>query len=262
TLTARKALVVDSGAQIKTTGGSSASRNFLILPTGSTPPTTGTFSPPLAPSDETFLPPCTAPAQTGCLTPCPVCGNHAVEFPETCDNGGAPNACCDATCRAPNCNDGNACTTDSCSPTSGCTNTPITARTTTTTTTTSTTSTSTTSTSSTTTTTATTTTTTSGVPFGGDDTGCVPDTKNHLKCGDSIGKAVGKAIRAVIKCHQKQADAAFATLNGKVTTFDEELCEEGPNGGKSAKEKFEAAIAKIGPSGKNLCTSQQLALAS
>ena len=338
TLTARKALVVDSGAQIKTTGGSSASRNFLILPTGSTPPTTGTFSPPLAPSDETFLPPCTAPAQTGCLTPCPVCGNHAVEFPETCDNGGAPNACCDATCRAPNCNDGNACTTDSCSPTSGCTNTPITGCTTTTTsttirtttttirttttttiltstttlstttttantttttvatttttvatttstttttiattttsttttptsttttsTTTSTTSTSTTSTSSTTTTTATTTTTTSGVPFGGDDTGCVPDTKNHLKCGDSIGKAVGKAIRAVIKCHQKQADAAFATLNGKVTTFDEELCEEGPNGGKSAKEKFEAAIAKIGPSGKNLCTSQQLALAS
>src|SRR5439155_1653045 len=76
TLTARKALVVDSGAQIKTTGGSSASRNFLILPTGSTPPTTGTFSPPLAPSDETFLRPCTAPAQTGCLTPCPVCPNH------------------------------------------------------------------------------------------------------------------------------------------------------------------------------------------
>ena len=66
----------------------------------------------------------------------------------------------------------------------------------------------------------------------------------------------------MIKCHQKQAAAVFITLNGKATTFSEELCEEGPNGGKSAKEKYEAAIAKMGPSGKNICSSQQLTAAA
>src|SRR5207302_346201 len=162
-----------------------------------------------------------------------------------CDTG-TPNACCDATCRAPNCNDSNPCTTDTCSPSTGCTNTPIVGCTTTTTSTTlrptttttrptttttlATTTTTlgggTTTTTTTTTSTTTTTTTTPGVQFGGDDTGCIPDSKNHLKCGDSIGKAFGKAIRAVIVCHQKQAGAVFATLNGKTTTFSEELCEE------------------------------------
>jgi len=102
----------------------------------------------------------------------------------------------------------------------------------------------------TTTSTSTTSTTTSTtLAFGGDDTGCVPDTKGHLKCGDGLGKAFGKAIRAVIKCHQKQAHAAFAG-----PPADDEACEEGTGTGKAAKEKLDAAIAKLSP----LCSGQQL----
>ena len=86
----------------------------------------------------------------------------------------------------------------------------------------------------------------------------MPDSKNHLKCGDSIGKALAKAIRAVIGCHQKQADAVFSALNGRPIPFDEEQCEEGPSAGKSAKEKLDAALAKLGPSGKDLCSAKQL----
>ena len=35
------------------------------------------------------LPTCTAAGQTGCLVPCPGCGNGMVEFPETCDTSAA-----------------------------------------------------------------------------------------------------------------------------------------------------------------------------
>ena len=93
-----------------------------------------------------------------------------------------------------------------------------------------------------------------------DDTGCVSQTKdapagvvNTLKCGDGLGKAFSKAIQSVIKCHAKQADATFKGGTG----VDDETCETN-NGGKSAKEKLDAAIAKIAP----LCTSTQLTLAA
>src|SRR5262249_56916760 len=68
-------------------------------------------------------PTCTATGQTGCLLPCPVCGNGVVEFPETCDNNvGTPQSCdgCSAFCQVENCTDTNVCTTDSCDPTLGC----------------------------------------------------------------------------------------------------------------------------------------------
>ena len=66
---------------------------------------------------------CTATVTTGCLTPCPTCGNGVVEYPETCDNNsGTPVSCdgCSATCQLESCNDGNGCTADSCDPTLGC----------------------------------------------------------------------------------------------------------------------------------------------
>ncbi|TMA37439.1 MAG: hypothetical protein E6J79_10455 [Deltaproteobacteria bacterium] len=100
-----------------------------------------------------------------------------------------------------------------------------------------------------TTTTTTTTVTSTTLTFGGDDTGCVPDTKGHLKCGDGLGKAFGNALRAVIKCHQKQAHAAFAG-----TPADDEPCEDGTGTGKSAREKLDAAIAKLAV----MCSAQQL----
>jgi len=78
-----------------------------------------------------------------------------------------------------------------------------------------------------------------GAPFGGDDPGCVPDTKDALKCSDGAAKAFLKAYQAVIKCHIKQADGVQ-----KSKPADDETCETS-NGGKSAKEKLDAALAKL-----------------
>src|SRR5207253_3575192 len=46
--------------------------------------------------------------------------------------------------------------------------------------------------------------------------------------------------QTVIKCHIKAADAAVNSM-----PFDEELCESNPSSGKGAKEKYDAAIAKL-----------------
>jgi len=95
-----------------------------------------------------------------------------------------------------------------------------------------------------------------------DDTGCVPGSKDNpsapnvaatLKCADAIAKAFSKAVTSVIKCHKKQADAVF-----KGSPVDDEACETGPNNGKSAKEKLDAAIAKV----SSLCTSSELTFAA
>jgi cysteine-rich repeat protein len=67
-------------------------------------------------------PPCTPSGPPGCLLPCPACGNGVIEFPETCDTVGTPQSCdgCSLFCQLENCDDANACTTDSCSPALGC----------------------------------------------------------------------------------------------------------------------------------------------
>src|SRR5438552_7244808 len=102
----------------------------------------------------------------------------------------------------------------------------------------------------------------SGISGASDDTGCVPQTKDDpsggtvstLKCGDGLGKAFASAIRAVIKCHAKMASSVL-----KGVPVDDEVCESNdPVKHKSAKEKLDAAIAKIAP----LCTSTQLTLAA
>src|SRR5436305_1369107 len=79
-----------------------------------------------------------------------------------------------------------------------------------------------------------------GDPFGGDDAGCIPPTAAVGKCEDGVQKALTRYIQTVIKCHIKAADAG---VEGK--PFDEELCESDPVGGKGAKEKYDAAIAKL-----------------
>jgi len=136
---ARKMLNVTAGASIRTTGSDPTSRNFVTVPTGSPTPGGPAFFPPLARNDVTFAPPCTAfNTPPNCLASCPVCGNGVVEYPETCDNGTANGPCkpCGPTCRRADCNDDNPCTTDTCDPIGGCTNTFIPGCTTTTTTTT------------------------------------------------------------------------------------------------------------------------------
>jgi hypothetical protein len=103
--------------------------------------------------------------------------------------------------------------------------------------------------------TTTTTTTTTLAPFGGDDPGCVPGSKSTLKCGDAIGKAIGKAAAAVIKCHKKQADDRFKAVPDTTTGPAEDACSEN-KAGKSAKEKLDAAIGKV----TAFCSPSQLAL--
>src|SRR5438552_14686259 len=79
-----------------------------------------------------------------------------------------------------------------------------------------------------------------GDPFGGDDAGCIPPTTAVAKCEDGVQKALSKYIQTVIKCHIKAADYAVTS-----TPFDEELCESDPSTAKGAKEKYDAAIAKL-----------------
>src|SRR5438876_912854 len=79
-----------------------------------------------------------------------------------------------------------------------------------------------------------------GDPIGGDDPGCAPANKDDLKCSDGNLKNFAKAWAAAIKCHIKQADSAFKNA----APADDEACET--NGaGKSAKEKLDAARAKL-----------------
>jgi hypothetical protein len=64
----------------------------------------------------------------GCINPCPVCGNGAIEFPETCDQGVVPPvqcAGCSTACQIQTCSDGRFCTTDRCDPKFGCFNEPV-----------------------------------------------------------------------------------------------------------------------------------------
>src|SRR5438094_6766777 len=79
-----------------------------------------------------------------------------------------------------------------------------------------------------------------GDPFGGDDAGCIPPTAAVGKCEDGVQKALTRYIQTVIKCHIKAADAAMKSM-----PLDEELCESNPSSGKGAKEKYDAAIAKL-----------------
>ena len=89
--------------------------------TAKPPVVTGPVTPAATPTD---LATCTAPGQPACIAPCPTCGDGVIEYPETCDDLGAPQSCdgCSTFCRAEECDDGSICTGDSCSPTRGCRN--------------------------------------------------------------------------------------------------------------------------------------------
>jgi hypothetical protein len=120
-LTARKQLTV--AGTIDATGGTLAlnGSTTMIRPTTIAPVVTGTITP--APIDTPRVHCTGLPGDpVFCLDPCPVCGNGTTEFPETCDTAGTPVSCdgCSTVCQVENCNDGKACTTDSCDPVLGC----------------------------------------------------------------------------------------------------------------------------------------------
>ena len=91
-----------------------------------------------------------------------------------------------------------------------------------------------------------------GQPFGGDDTGCVPDSTDHLRCANTVTRAFSSLVSSVIRCHRRQA---MARMKGQ--TFDEESCEEATpsSGGRSAEERFNARISRIAPH----CSAAQIA---
>jgi hypothetical protein len=127
-ITAREQLTILGSVDATTTGGTAPADgvNRFTYPSRKPPSISGTVTP--APA-VTALPTCTSASQTGCLVPCPTCGNGVVEFPETCDTAGTPQGCdgCSVFCQVedPSCNDANVCTTDSCAPSLGCRHAPV-----------------------------------------------------------------------------------------------------------------------------------------
>ncbi len=104
-------------------------RNRLLHRLGVSPVLAGSVIAPAA----TVLPlttcPTGGPTTPPCLAPCPTCGNGQVEFPETCDPvAGVPMSCrlgCSLFCQVEDCDDGLACSTDSCLPALGCRHQPV-----------------------------------------------------------------------------------------------------------------------------------------
>jgi hypothetical protein len=87
-----------------------------------------------------------------------------------------------------------------------------------------------------------------------DDTGCVSNTLNHLKCSSKIAKLLGKAVSTVIVCHVKQAGMRFKGSSANGAGMSEENCEDNP--GNSAKGKLDAGLSGLASSG--LCDPSQL----
>jgi hypothetical protein len=67
-----------------------------------------------------------------------------------------------------------------------------------------------------------------GTPWGGDDSGVLTCDKTAVACENKVDTALSVLVKAMIKCHVKQADAVF---KGK-PAFDEEACES------TAKQSF------------------------
>ncbi len=106
-----------------------------------------------------------------------------------------------------------------------------------------------------------------GDPFGGDDTGCVPDTADHLRCSKTVAKAFGKLFRSVATCHGRQAGDAFhgnffgdgdavggaaETVPATAVSVSLKACET------AAKGKFDEVITHVTP----ICSPAVLAGAS
>jgi hypothetical protein len=84
-----------------------------------------------------------------------------------------------------------------------------------------------------------------GDPLGGDDTGCAPTTKQGLSCGLKIHALLAKLKRAALVCHLTQDSHAFKNGSGTPGFANaEDNCEIGPSA-TSAKNKFDAKMAKL-----------------
>jgi len=85
--------------------------------------------------------------------------------------------------------------------------------------------------------------------FGSDDTGVLPPAgdKTTVTCENAVGKNVGKLVACVGKCHAARASLKITDDAG------EDACETN-NAGKSCKERFVAAMGKLGPKCPGQCS--------
>ncbi len=120
-ITAHRTLTVDGSIDATQNGstGTNGSVSLTYPLMSLSPADGGDVSPAPARSPMSL---CSSADQTDCLIPCPVCGNGAVEYPESCDLGDVVNCDgCSAFCELEdNCSDGRVCTIDLCDPVKGC----------------------------------------------------------------------------------------------------------------------------------------------
>ena len=74
-----------------------------------------------------------------------------------------------------------------------------------------------------------------GTPFGGDDTGFIPPTKNVAKCESSVARSHAKAVACILGCHRKRATGALADETA------EDTCEKTGPARSSCKGKYDVA---------------------
>jgi hypothetical protein len=84
-----------------------------------------------------------------------------------------------------------------------------------------------------------------GDPFGSDDTGCVPDTRDHLHCASALARSVSTLVAQMTRCERQQVDNAFRILHPRFGSpppprFDKEGCVRG-----QAKAPFDLALGKL-----------------
>jgi len=81
-----------------------------------------------------------------------------------------------------------------------------------------------------------------GDPFGSDDVGCVPDTRDYLHCASALARSVSTLVARMTGCERQQVDNAFRILHPPFGSpppprFDKEGCVRG-----QAKAPFDVAL--------------------
>src|SRR5437870_4545163 len=84
-----------------------------------------------------------------------------------------------------------------------------------------------------------------GDPFGPDDAGCVPDTRDHLHCASALARSVSTLVARMTGCERQQVYNAFRILHPRLGSpppprFDKEGCVRA-----LAKAPFDLALGKL-----------------
>ena len=90
-------------------------------------------------------------------------------------------------------------------------------------------------------------------PFGGDDAGFLPPSKQAAACENGLAKALAKALVCVAKCHQARAA-------GKLDETAEDSCESNANNPGSCKSKYNSFRDKMLASGNCPVCLDQVAM--